>query len=512
MIWLLRALVFLSVFWTGVSARATTLSLTSAGPSGIPSASLPGVPFCSGTDTTVGHTTVTCTTTAAVPAHDTIVVVIGDGNVAGLTNISSVADGTNTYTEQASVYASTNTSAIWYVLDPATLASGSTITVTFSGSGAATKYVQAFYMSGTAVAVSSTVNGGSSTTPSCTANGAATRTSFATANMVAGNDTITQPAGWTAGNVGNVTGTFEESIGYKTNTDSSNAVYNPTGWSSAAWTCALATFQIGGYIGPGDIIGGASVWYGLRCYNAAKASASQAIRIRRASDNTESDIGLTAACALDVATATTFCAATSCFVTKVYDQSGNGKDVSQATQANQPALLFNCQGSLPCLNPTGTNMFLSGTLAAGVSQPVTLVNMVRRVNGPTNGGDIFTFFSAGGLGIISGFRNVANTIISYDSTGNTIRTATASDAALHVNQHIFNGASSAIKVDATKTTVSLGAAAADTAIGLLSRAAGGVGFDGYWGESGMWPALFTTGQLTSMCSNVHTYWSTPAAC
>ena len=77
-------------------------------------------------------------------------------------------------------------------------------------------------------------------------------------------------------------------------------------WSQAVLAGSMPLTMAGptgagvAYTGPGDIVSGAAAWYGLRCYSAAKASLAKAINVRRASDNTSQDIGLTAACALDV--------------------------------------------------------------------------------------------------------------------------------------------------------------------------------------------------------------------
>ncbi len=51
-----------------------------------------------------------------------------------------------------------------------------------------------------------------------------------------------------------------------------------------------------GWSGPGDILAGATVWYGLRAYNIAYATGSNpAIRIRRSADNHQCDILITIA-------------------------------------------------------------------------------------------------------------------------------------------------------------------------------------------------------------------------
>ncbi len=61
------------------------------------------------------------------------------------------------------------------------------------------------------------------------------------------------------------------------------------------------------YTGPGDVVSGATAWYGLRAYNAAYATGSnKSINVRRASDNTTQDINILSSGALDIATANTF--------------------------------------------------------------------------------------------------------------------------------------------------------------------------------------------------------------
>jgi hypothetical protein len=63
------------------------------------------------------------------------------------------------------------------------------------------------------------------------------------------------------------------------------------------------------------------------------------IRVRRSSDNTEQDIGFTSAGNLDTTALTTFVGANDGFVTRWYDQSGNAKNATQTTAANQPKIV-----------------------------------------------------------------------------------------------------------------------------------------------------------------------------
>ena len=81
---------------------------------------------------------------------------------------------------------------------------------------------------------------------------------------------------------------------------------------------------------------GAAAAYSLRQLSSTYSGDS--IRVRRASDNAESDIGFVSG-QLDTSTLETFCSGTDGFVTTWYDQSGNNRDVVQSTAANQPQIV-----------------------------------------------------------------------------------------------------------------------------------------------------------------------------
>lgn len=79
-----------------------------------------------------------------------------------------------------------------------------------------------------------------------------------------------------------------------------------------------------------------SAAYSLRQLDTAYAGS--AIRVRRSSDSTEQDIGFSVG-DLDTAALLTFCGAGDGFISKWYDQSGNAKDVIQATTTKQPKIV-----------------------------------------------------------------------------------------------------------------------------------------------------------------------------
>jgi non-reducing end alpha-L-arabinofuranosidase len=64
-------------------------------------------------------------------------------------------------------------------------------------------------------------------------------------------------------------------------------------------------------------------------------------QVRRASDSKTQDIGVASTGGqVDLTTLNTFCNATTCSVSKLYDQAGNGNDLSQTAAASQPAIQF----------------------------------------------------------------------------------------------------------------------------------------------------------------------------
>lgn len=111
------------------------------------------------------------------------------------------------------------------------------------------------------------------------------------------------------------------------------------------------------FVGLLDTYPSAAAAYSVRLLRSAYTGS--AIRVRRSSDNTESDIGFTALGNLDTTALTSFCGAGNGFVTTWYDQSGNARDVIQTTAANQPQIVSSgsvlTENGKPCVNFTATN-------------------------------------------------------------------------------------------------------------------------------------------------------------
>jgi hypothetical protein len=86
-----------------------------------------------------------------------------------------------------------------------------------------------------------------------------------------------------------------------------------------------------------DSYGGSAAAYSLRALSSAYVG--PLVRVRRASDNAEQDIYANYDGTLNTSSLESFCSGTDGFVETWYDQSGNGKDATQLTAANQPQIV-----------------------------------------------------------------------------------------------------------------------------------------------------------------------------
>lgn len=88
---------------------------------------------------------------------------------------------------------------------------------------------------------------------------------------------------------------------------------------------------------PLDTVAAPAVAYSLRKLRGSYSGSL--IRVRRSSDNTEQDIGVTGCGTLDTAALTTFVGAGNGYVKTWYDQSGNSRDATQSTNGSQPMIV-----------------------------------------------------------------------------------------------------------------------------------------------------------------------------
>ncbi len=151
-----------------------------------------------------------------------------------------------------------------------------------------------------------------------------------------------------------------------------------------------------------DLIGSGDSVYSLRKMRGAYPGA--AIRVRRSSDNAETDIQFIGMAGIDTAGLLIFAGSASCFVTTWYDQSGNGRNLVQATAGSQPRIVN--AGVIDSINerPTvvfdGVNDTLIGSLNTGISGDVEFtLNTVASYNLSNNASfATFVFFGSGPAG------------------------------------------------------------------------------------------------------------------
>ena len=168
--------------------------------------------------------------------------------------------------------------------------------------------------------------------------------------------------------------------------------------------------------------------------------AGSCIRVRRSSDNTEQDIGFSGV-QVDTAAIKTFVGTTGSdngYVVTWYDQSGNGRDMAQATSTSQPAIILagvvQRQGTnnMPSLYFDGGDYFTSSFLLA---QPSTHFIVAK------NDGTADRHFVDGTGGTRQLVGVSGGNLITY---AGAVLTFGANSTAFNLYTAIFDGASSTI--------------------------------------------------------------------
>jgi len=135
-----------------------------------------------------------------------------------------------------------------------------------------------------------------------------------------------------------------------------------------------------------DTYTGAAAAYSLRKLRSAYSGS--AIRVRRASDNAEQDIGFNVFGELDTVSLASFCSGTDGFVKTWYSQVGTGVDATQTATGSQPKIYDSATGVVtengkPAVEFDGSNDYLeSANVISG-----TTARSILSVNNDTGGSD-----------------------------------------------------------------------------------------------------------------------------
>jgi hypothetical protein len=130
-----------------------------------------------------------------------------------------------------------------------------------------------------------------------------------------------------------------------------------------------------------DLFGMPAAAYSLRKLT---TNATNCIRVRRSSDNTEQDIGFVANVPnspIDTTALLAFVGAGNGFVTTWYDQSTNARDGLQSTGGNQPQIVSSgnviLENSLPFIEYTSTNKLLRTSANFSMFHPITALLVAK---------------------------------------------------------------------------------------------------------------------------------------
>jgi hypothetical protein len=262
---------------------------------------------------------------------------------------------------------------------------------------------------------------------------------------------------------------------------------------------------------PGDIVGGFTAWWSPAfAYSASYAASGGNIALL-----VDSATGLTTytMTALPDGTANVAGAAASsacsggCKIKTLYDQTGNGNNLTQATLSAMPTMKFNCIGSLPCASfVEGNSQFLAtaGNISSPLSQPLTITEVSNDNTAGTNGAHIASSNSAEtsvGPYFYTDYAIYAGNTNGY-YTGYT-------QAAWHAIQSNVQQGSAAFYVDGS--TPSFNNSATIGTAGISAKLEmGSNGYNNYAtayiGEAGVMSGSFTSTQNSAMNSNQHTRW------
>lgn len=281
------------------------------------------------------------------------------------------------------------------------------------------------------------------------------------------------------------------------------------GWRATVYAGATP------YVGLGDIYGPAVGYWGLRAFSAAAAAARvNAIQLQRASDGATKTITVLSNGGLDLATAAAFLSGTTGGISIWYDQSGNGHDMVQATQAKQPQFTFNAIGSQPAATFDGSTTFLEySTGIANVNAPALYSVYAQAQMGVTHNVNyvIADSVSGGWVGWQvdgSGSDNVSAFFFSVPAV------VTSANNAWHSAQFVANQGSSSVTLDGVTTAWSF--PANNPQIGgpnAIGCDIGGVSgpytsfFKGPATEIAAFAVLPTAAQLAAAAANQNVAWA-----
>lgn len=277
------------------------------------------------------------------------------------------------------------------------------------------------------------------------------------------------------------------------------------------------------YQGPGNVVSGATAWWGLRAYSLAKAGTA-AINLCDDTGANCSDVltdGTTGRLANPGTHGVNDCSTSgTCRIATFYDQAGTNCagvvacNVTQATNGSRAVLIWSCINTLPCARFSGGQSYTStANVGATINQPYAFSATSTRTANFTTAQLILQVIAGSQLS----FRALANAVAMFAGTGGQF-IANISDSNWHAINSTYNGASSVLFCGGTAgTNCSAGGTSNPISPGANTLPSGntyqlghnsGANFlSGDIGEAGIWPLDFTaSSRQTNMNANQIAFW------
>ena len=255
-----------------------------------------------------------------------------------------------------------------------------------------------------------------------------------------------------------------------------------------------------------DTYTGAAAAYSLR---QLRTGETEAVRVRRSSDNAEQTIGFSNG-ELDTTALATFCGSSDGFVKTWMDQSSNGNDATQTTAANQPKIYDGTTGvvtynSKPCVEFNGSSQYLDGASHSGTAFSMLWTG---KQDGTSNSNRPFGLFADDGTTQKVGFSFDSDYSLRYDGAASTgSLTPTTSAQILRFATRLNNA-----QTDHVNTTANINTTTALVSITASSISIGNAGiarnthFDGFTHEAIMWDSDQSSNR-TNIENDINTFYS-----
>jgi hypothetical protein len=234
------------------------------------------------------------------------------------------------------------------------------------------------------------------------------------------------------------------------------------------------------------------------------AYSGNCLEVRRSSDNTTQDIGFVNNI-LDTAALMAFTGTSSAFVRTLYDQSGNGRDVQQTTNGNQPQIVSS--GTLITVNSkpamqhaTVSQQFLTLASVTTNYNNLTTFSVCKATNTSAN-----TAYTMGGNPTRWFLPRVASSVFYFGYAGNA---SAINLGAYNTNLNVFAAIANGSNVDGYTNGAYVGSIAessANTTVIDIGRAATTY-FEGFTQEFITW-ASDKDAEKTTIFNNINNFYT-----